>query len=239
VEPPPTLNYKTAAHGSPTLFVASRRTAARHLKIWSILLLLFAAAMAYLLFDGLVVKRTWHHVPVRALNGRMVWDPVLVITYQWNRLFWVFVLDAAPIVLAGAYWFLARAIPRNKSRAHTIVALVLAILHTLAASMLLLIFFCLWTSHLQLTRWNFSFVASFIVCAIGVAMVPGMLYLCMRLMDILNERQIPRRTIATVATPEPSLIPAEEDEDESESDEEDKEPPASQPSPSASPPPPL
>lgn len=182
------LDYqRMIPHGSS----ATRQKVAVMLRIAAIGLVAFALFVGWEVFYRFVMEwrviRTLVRMPTRPYYYYTT-DTVLV--YHWNQLFWMVAAMLSPLLLACVYWFLAGAILRQQDRTTTIAALALTMLHTLAATLCLLLFIMLGSASVRFLEPNLTALIEAMGCLLTVAMVPGMCYVSIRLMDLLKERPI-------------------------------------------------
>ena len=176
------LDYqRVVLHGSSE----TRRKVAWMLWIAAIGMLAFALVVGWEVFNRVVMER-------RALSVWSVSGAYYIreydYVYHWDRLVWVGAALVGPLLVAGVYWFLGVAIQRRQDRAITITALALTILHTLAATLCLMLFAVMGTANVKFRGLNFQVVVQGVGCLLAVAMVPGMFYLSLCLMGLLKER---------------------------------------------------
>ncbi len=201
-----TINYNRRNLHEP---LRQQKALTGPLRFWAVMLLLLGLVLFTLAFYSHVV--VWRHTYLSSTEkGWTTLRAVWTWSIAWHRLPVISPFLLGPWGLAFAYFYLASRLRRRPNdRTAIVTALVLSILHTLGAAFCLI--FLVLIGGLALTLANFSFQNCLILaaCGISLAMVPGMIYTSMRLMDAQRLRVIRRvRPAPPVdALPDAAIIP--------------------------------
>jgi|GEM_PF-4222678 len=213
--PPPTLGY---AHDKPTRATPAQLRASKALWFAGLLMLSFAAFISLWAFDVHMLTRTQVLDRTEYLGGgaaRLIYRTDYGI--RWTGIFWVLPFLLPPTVLAMVYLLLGPHI-RAGRRAIAIVAFILAVLHTLGAAFVLLLFW--FVGMYQTIGGNFAWwqrAYAAILVTLAVAMFPFMLFVTLKLFDAVFRKIQPAplnpRAALTAAAINDLESPAPTDED--------------------------
>lgn len=224
--PPPTLGY---AHDKPTRATPAQLRAGKALWFAGLLMLAFAVFIGLWAFDVHMLTRTRVYDRTEYLGGgfqQIIYRTAYGIA--WTGIVWVLPFLLPPTILAIVYLLLGPHI-RAGRRAIAIVAFILAVLHTLGAAFVLVLFW--FVGMYQTIGGNFDWwqrAYAAILVTLAVAMFPFMLFVTLKLFDAVFRKIQPAplnpRAALTAAAikdlePDPTTdedAPAEDAPDESE-----------------------
>lgn len=196
----PTLNYQSAPAGAP---LPRQLAAARILRFWTLLLILFALLLAAALIDRFIIAREVHYVLAVAGPLQRLYERRYTYSIVWRNILYIAPVLGCLGAMAGVYLVLCRRLARRAGDRPTLLLVVLlTMLHTLAAAACVLLFLFVGGATASLVTLSWRSLLDITICSLALAMVPGLFWTCIRFMDLLQSRTLTHRPIPPPPAPE-------------------------------------
>jgi hypothetical protein len=195
----PTLNYQSAPVGEP---LPRQLAAARILRFWTLILILFALLLAVALIERFVIQWEVHYVLAVAGPLQRLYERHYTYSIVWRNILYIAPVLGCLGAMAGVYLALSRRLARRAGdRPTLLLGVLLTMLHTLAAAACVLLFLFVGGATAALVTLSWRSLIDILICILALAMVPGMFWTCVRFMDLLQTRTLPHRPSPSAPVP--------------------------------------